>query len=171
VAPKAEESLGRAAPNEVARSESAAREQERSLNQPAAPLVAARAAADAAGARPAAGFEVVAPNPRIRWRVGPGPIVQYSADGGATWAPQQTGASAELTAGSSPALEVCWLVGRGGIVLRTSDGGRQWQRMAFPETVDLTAVTASTALNAIVYLADGRRLATTDGGQTWVPVR
>lgn len=156
---------------ETGRSESAPREQEQLRNQQAAAPAAARAAADAAGTRAALSFEVVSPNPRIRWRVGPGSNVQYSADGGATWAQQQTGGSAELIAGSSPAPEVCWLVGRGGVVLRTTDGGRQWQRTAFPETVDLTAVAASTALNAIVTLADGRRLATTDGGRTWAPVR
>ena len=150
--------------------ESAPVQQERALNQPAAPQTQARAAADAAGAR-AAAFDVVSPNPGIRWRVGPGLVVQYSADGGATWVVQQTGTSAQLTAGSSPAAEVCWLVGRGGIVLRTTDGGRQWQPMAFPEAIDLTAVTASTALNAVVTLADGRRLATTDGGRTWTPLR
>jgi hypothetical protein len=168
VAPKAEESVGRVAGNQAARSESAPQEQLRVQQE--APLAAARAA-DATSARAAIGFEVLSPNPQIRWRVGPGPVVQYSTDGGATWATQQTGASAELNAGSSPAPEVCWLVGRGGLVLRTIDGGGQWQRTAFPETVDLTAVTASTALNATVVLADGQRLATTDGGRTWAPVR
>jgi hypothetical protein len=130
-------------------------------------LAAARFAGDAASARLAPGFQVVSPNPQILWRVGPGPVVQYSADGGATWASQQTGASAELTAGSSPTPETCWLVGRGGLVLRTTDGGRQWQRIGFPETVDLTAVSATTALDATVVLADGRRVATRNGGQTW----
>jgi photosynthesis system II assembly factor YCF48-like protein len=116
-------------------------------------------------------FEVVSPNARIRWRVGPGPTVQYSANGGGTWATQQAGATVELTAGSSPAAEVCWLVGRGGLVLRTTNAGRQWQRILFPETVDLRAITASTARNATVVLADGRQFATGDGGMTWNPVR
>ena len=155
---------------EGARSGSAPPQQVDARNQQAPPVAAPRAA-DAAAARAAAGVEVVSPNPQIRWRVGPGPVVQYSADGGATWAPQQTGASTELTAGSAPAPDVCWLVGRGGIVLRTTDAGRQWQRIAFPETVDLTAVTASTALDATVVLTDGRRLATPDGGRTWTPGR
>jgi hypothetical protein len=115
----------------------------------------------------AASVELVSPNPQIRWRIGPGALVQYSADGGATWTMQQTGASTELTAGSAPTAEVCWLVGRGGLVLRTTDAGRQWQRVPFPETVDLTALTASTARNATVVLADGRRFATENGGMTW----
>ena len=144
----------------------AAPEPDRSIQDQAAPLAAARSAAPAA-----AGIEVVSSDPQIRWRVGPGVVVQYSADGGATWAAQETGASAPLTAGSSPSPPVCWLVGRAGTVLRSTDGGRQWQRVTFPETGDLVAVRASSALAATVDLADGRRLGTTDGGQTWATVQ
>ena len=135
---------------------------------PAAP------AASSAGfqARVASGsFEVVSPNPQVRWRIGPGSVVQHSANGGMTWATQQTGATTVLTAGSSPSTDVCWLVGRAGLVLRTTDGGRQWERATFPETVDITAVAASNALNATVTSADGRRFQTTDGGRTWAPVQ
>jgi hypothetical protein len=149
-------------------SEAVAVQQERALNRRAA---SAPAVGAAAAARVAGGFDVVSPNPRVRWRVGPGPTVQYSADGGATWATQQTGASTELPAGSAPAAEVCWLVGRGGLVLRTTDAGRQWQRVPFPETVDLTAITASTARNAIVVLADDRRFTTDDAGEAWTLAR
>ncbi len=155
--------------SEAARRQSA--DQPGRVNDSAKPTASARAAADAAGGRVAAGFDVASPNPRVRWRAGAGPTVQYSADGGASWTPQPTGVSAELTAGSAPTPEVCWIVGRGGVVLRTTDGGRQWQRTPFPEAIDLTAITASTALSATVSLADGRRFGTTDGGRTWAPVR
>jgi hypothetical protein len=128
-------------------------------------------AAATAQPRRAASADVMSPDPRVRWQIGPGPIVQRSADGGATWIAQQTGASAELTAGSAPTPDVCWLVGRAGVVLRTTDGGRQWQRVAFPEAVDLTAITATTALNATVTVADGRTYATDNGGTTWIPAR
>jgi hypothetical protein len=133
----------------------------------AAPAAPAALGATAALRRAVSGFEVLSPDPRIRWSVGPSPIVQYSADGGATWTAQQTGATAELTAGSAPSPTVAWLVGRRSLVLRTTDGGRRWERVTFPETIDLTAVTASTAVTATVTLADGRRLTTTDGGKTW----
>ncbi len=156
--------------NEGALNESVAVQQEGALSRQVAPAARARAA-DAAAARLVPGFEVISPNARNRWRVGPGPIVQYSADGGATWATQQTGASTELTAGSSPAPEVIWLVGRGGVIVRTTDAGRQWQRVPFPVSADLTGITASTARNATVVLADGRQFATGDGGITWNPVR
>ena len=131
-------------------------------------------AASSAGfqARVASGsFEVVSPTPQARWRIGPGSVVQHSANGGMTWATQQTGAITDLTAGSSPSTDVCWLVGRAGLVLRTTDAGRQWERAPFPETVDITAVAASNALNATVTSAGGRRFQTTDGGRTWAPVQ
>ncbi len=116
-------------------------------------------------------FEVVSPNPLVRWRIGPGSVVQHSANGGMTWATQQTGATTDLTAGSSPSTDVCWLVGRAGLVLRTTDAGRRWERAPFPETVDITGVAASNALDATVTSADGRRFQTTDGGRTWAPVQ
>lgn len=157
--------------NRLGRQEGLASEQARATPEPdrsvvgrTAPIAAARAAAPAT-APP--GFEVVSTDPLVRWRVGPGVVIQYSADGGSTWATQETGASAPLTAGTSPSPSVCWVVGRAGTVLRSADGGRQWQRVAFPEAADLVAVSASTALTATVDLADGRRLGTTDGGQTW----
>ena len=164
---------GRQASGPGARGETATRQsadQQERVNE-SAKREASAPAAPIAQFRTAAVFDVVSPNPQIRWRIGPGPVVQYSADGGASWAAQPTGASADLSAGSAPAPDVCWLVGRGGLVLRTTNGGRQWQRATFPETVDVIAVTASTGLDATVDLADGRRLRTTDGGRTWAPVR
>jgi hypothetical protein len=137
----------------------------RSLADQAAPL-AARAEAALAPS-----FEVVSPDPQIRWRVGQAGVVQYSADGGSTWTTQETGTPSPLTAGSSPSPDVCWLVGRGGAVLRSDDAGQRWQRVAFPEAADLFGVRATSALAATVDLADGRRLVTADGGQTWTGVQ
>jgi hypothetical protein len=110
-------------------------------------------------ARRFAAAEILSPDPQVRWRIGPGPIVQHSTDGGATWIAQQTGGFEELTAGSAPTPDVCWLVGRGGVVLLTTNGGRQWQRVMFPEAADLVAITATSARSATVTLGDGRRLA------------
>ena len=115
----------------------------------------------------AASVEVVSPDPRVRWRIGPGAIVQRSTDGGATWIAQRTAGSADLVAGSAPTVEVCWLVGRGGVVLRTVDGGGQWQRVPFPAAANLVAISASSAQNATITLSDSRRFITADGGTTW----
>ncbi len=93
-------------------------------------------------------------------------MVHHSTDGGVTWTLQQTGTTANVTAGSSPARDVCWLVGRGGTVLLSVDG-RTWQLRPFPEKIDLVAVQATDAKTATVTTSDGRRFSTTDGGATW----
>jgi hypothetical protein len=109
---------------------------------------------------------IVSSNPATRFRLLRGGGVQRSADGGATWRTESTGATDTLVAGSSPSPSVCWLIGPSGTVLLTTDG-RSWRRVTFPEAVNLRAVTATDADNATVTTADGRVFVTADGGQTW----
>ena len=109
---------------------------------------------------------IVSSNPSTRFRLLPGGGVQRSADGGATWRTEVTGATATLTAGASPSPSVCWLVGPGGAVFLSTDG-RSWRRVAFPEIEDLRAVTATDNENATVTTVGGRTFVTTDAGQTW----
>lgn len=109
---------------------------------------------------------VVSSNPATRFRLLRGGGVQRSADAGATWRIEVTGATETLTAGASPSPSVCWLVGPSGTVLLSTDG-RSWRRLRFPETVDLHAVTATDHETATVTTVDGRVFVTTDGGQTW----
>ena len=151
---------------------------------PAAPLPPASPPLDNAAAAPRsagpppisdiAGFranrtlltEIASPDRESRWRAGAAGVVHRSTDGGLTWALQQTGTTANFTAGSSPARDVCWLVGRGGTVLLSVDG-TTWQLRSFPEKIDLVAVQATDAKSATVTTSDGRRFSTTDGGATW----
>jgi hypothetical protein len=109
---------------------------------------------------------VVSSNPSTRFRLLRGGSVQRSADAGATWRTEATGASETLTAGASPSPSVCWLVGPSGTVLLSTDGG-SWRRIAFPEAADLRSVTSTDHENAAVTTADGRVFVTSDGGQTW----
>jgi Photosynthesis system II assembly factor YCF48 len=109
---------------------------------------------------------IVSSNPASRWRILQGGQVQRSADGGATWQPQNTGVTETLSGGSSPLPSVCWLVGPKGIVLRTTDG-HSWTRVRFPEVVPLASIRATDADNAVVTTEDGRQFATEDGGRTW----
>jgi hypothetical protein len=112
-------------------------------------------------------FEVVSPNPAVRWRVSIGGSLNRSSDAGATWTSQSSGVAADLLAGASPSPEVCWLVGRSGTVLRTTDGGQQWRRVTVVGSFDLQAVTATDASTAEVTATDGRRFRTVDAGITW----
>lgn len=130
-----------------------------------------RREAAAAPARPATFANpldslIVSSNPATRFRILPGGNVQRSADGGATWRSETTGATVTLTAGSSPSPSVCWLIGPNGLVL-LSTNGPSWRRIAFPEAVDLRSVVAVDGDNATVTTADGRAFTTTDGGQSW----
>jgi hypothetical protein len=109
---------------------------------------------------------IVSSNPATRFRPLPGGGVQRSADGGATWRTEVTGATETLTAGASPSPSVCWLIGPSGTVLLSTDG-RSWRRLAFPEAVDLRSVTATDNETATVTTVDGRAFVTTDSGRTW----
>jgi hypothetical protein len=110
--------------------------------------------------------EITSPDPSKRWRLETSGTVARSTDGGITWVSQSIGLQTTLTAGMSPAPDVCWIVGRAGVVLLTMDG-RTWQRVPFPESVDLRSVVASSAESAVVVTSDNRTFATTDGGRTW----
>jgi hypothetical protein len=134
----------------------------------------------AAGERGGIGLrarEIASPDANYRWRILPAGSIERSTDGGRTWAivdpPPIAGASALptiLTAGASPARDVCWIVGLNGIVLLTTDGAT-WRRHPIPETVDLTGVRATDATHAVVTTASGRQFATTDGGLTWTATK
>ena len=109
---------------------------------------------------------IASSNPSTRFRLLTGGGVQRSADGGATWRTEVTGATETLLAGTSPSPSVCWLIGRAGLVVLSTDG-RSWRRVAPPATIDLRSITATDAENATVTTADGRVFVTADGGQTW----
>jgi len=110
---------------------------------------------------------VAAPGGKVQWSVGPGGAILRSADGGKSWAPQASGVTAELLAGSAPSESVCWVVGRQGTVLLTTDG-EHWTKVAAPATADLSGVAARDARSAIVWSAIGRpRYLTEDAGATW----
>ena len=85
---------------------------------------------------------------------------------GANWTGPAPAVTTPLTAGTSPASNVCWIVGRLGVVMLTTDG-RTWRGIAFPAITDLSSVTATDARNATVMTADGHAFMTTDGGTTW----
>ena len=110
-------------------------------------------------------IEIVSPAPQRRWRVLPAAI-EYSPDGGRTWIPVRINSGDAITAGTSPAAQVCWIVGQQGLVLLATDG-TNFTRLPFPERVDLVAVTATDARRATVTTADGRTFQTIDNGRNW----
>jgi hypothetical protein len=115
--------------------------------------------------RGATAIAVQPPDHLVVWMVGPhGAISHYSRAAG--WAPQASGVTVDLTAGSAPSTSICWIVGRAGTILRTLDGVR-WSKIDAPVSDDLSSVIAGNATDATITAADGRRFSTSNGGVTW----
>ena len=135
--------------------------------------VSAASARLASAARDAdARLPVASPDGVSRWRI-VGPVLEMSADGGATWLPAAGVTPAEVadvTSGASPARGVSWLVGRSGLVLRTTDG-RRFSRTSTPAPALLIGVEAADGAIAEVRASDGRAWRTVNAGRTWMPVR
>jgi hypothetical protein len=147
-----------------------------------AETVAQAAGRAGGGQAPGASTDIVSPEPAFRWRLLAPSTIQRSTDGGVTWTVQsgrtpglalltsnENALPIVLTAGSSPARDICWIVGRGGVVLLSSNG-IAWQRRPFPEAANLVAVRAADAKTAVVTTEDGRQFSTADGGATWLKI-
>jgi hypothetical protein len=111
---------------------------------------------------------IVAPGEKHAWRVGNAGKIERSTDSGKTWKPQDSGVSADLTAGSATSDKVCWVVGKAGTLLVTTDGGKQWKLIATPIAGDLGGVHATDATHASIWDVPNRQsYQTSDGGVTW----
>ena len=65
---------------------------------------------------------IATPDSNVLYRTAGGGVVERSQDAGATWRGQLLNPSAEFTAGSCPATNICWLTGRAGVIFATTDG-------------------------------------------------
>jgi len=111
---------------------------------------------------------IVAPGEAHAWRVGLAGRIERSTDRGKTWKLQNSGVSADLTAGSATSDKVCWVVGKSGTLLRTTDGGKHWQTLASPIAADIGGIYATDALHASIWDVPNRQsYETSDGGATW----
>jgi hypothetical protein len=111
---------------------------------------------------------VIAPGETHAWRLGAGGRIEHSTDRGKTWKLQNSGVSADLTAGSATSDKVCWVVGKSGTLLLTSDGGKHWEALASPITGDIGGIHATDALHASIWDVPNRQsYETSDGGVTW----
>jgi hypothetical protein len=137
---------------------------------PVAPAVGGQGANQLTRARAdVAGLVVAAPGSAQRWRLNGGRRIEHSLDAGASWTGVAVPSPARLTAGSSPAPNICWFVGRAGTVVVTIDGST-FTRVAAPSVTDLVTVRADDGRIAVVADADGRTFRTTDRGTTWQPL-
>ncbi len=120
---------------------------------------------------PEGGVIIVAPNDAYSWRVASGGKIEHSTDNSRTWMPQNSGVTADLTAGSAISGKVCWVVGKSGTVLLTADRGKHWKQLPSPTKEDLAGVNAMDEKRASVWTVSHKQsFDTNDGGATWTPV-
>jgi photosystem II stability/assembly factor-like uncharacterized protein len=118
---------------------------------------------------PAGGVVILGPDP-YSWRVWPGGKIEFSFDSSRTWERQNSGVTADLTAGSAPNSKVCWVVGKAGTILLTTDRGKHWKKLSSPTKEDVDGVDAVDGKRASIWTASHKQaFDTNDGGTTWVP--
>jgi hypothetical protein len=111
---------------------------------------------------------ITAPGSNFVWRTGHAGLIEFSQDGGRSWARQPSGVIVDLLTGSAPSGQVCWIVGRVGAILLTTDGGAHWNLVSSPLKGDLGGVHATDALHATVWnVRSTKSFTTSDGGLTW----
>lgn len=109
------------------------------------------------------------------WRVGPAGSIERSADNGASWNPQSSGVTADLTTGFALSARVCWVVGGSGTILRTTDGGTRWIKIGSPVNAAIIGIRATDAFHATISFIDDpktgeiKSFKTADGGVNWSP--
>jgi photosystem II stability/assembly factor-like uncharacterized protein len=110
------------------------------------------------------------------WAVGRGGKIIASTDGGATWSPQTSGTTQDLTCVAFSDASNGWAIGAAGTVLRTTDGGEAWAPQDPGTTSDLDFLSVPDGQHAYVLAggswsdpAPDSVLCTTDGGATWTP--
>jgi photosystem II stability/assembly factor-like uncharacterized protein len=95
-------------------------------------------------------------------------LVLYTADGGATWALQNSGTDATLYHVDFRDDERGWAVGERGTILRTEDGGATWRVTGAPVRSTLLSVTFVSKDEGWIAGRGGVILRSDDGGQTWL---
>ena len=114
------------------------------------------------------------------WAVGSGGAILHSANGGLTWAGQQSGTFADLSSVSFVDAEHGWTSATHqgststgpGVVLATGDGGATWTDVTPTGlTRIITGVSFVDAEHGWAGASGGRVLRTTNGGATWATVR
>jgi len=103
----------------------------------------------------------------LAWAVGANGTIVISSDGGAHWAPQASGTSADLLGVQFIDAARGFVVGAGGTMLRTTNGGATWSPVASGVSTALHDVLFSGPATGVAVGDGGNATRTLDGGANW----
>lgn len=110
-----------------------------------------------------------ATNRDVGWAVGAGGTIVATADGGKTWAAQESGLEVALRSVWFIDRQTGFAVGDKGAIASTTDGGKTWRAGKHPVGVRHGAVQFVGPSRGFITTFLGV-LTTTDGGTTWNPI-
>jgi hypothetical protein len=113
-------------------------------------------------------FSVVFTNEKDGWACGRCGTILHTADGGKTWARQNSGTQFTLSSISFVDPQNGWTVGDEGTILHTADGGKTWDKQKSPISYYLMKVYFATLLKGWIVTERTTVLFTDDGGKTWI---
>ena len=102
------------------------------------------------------------------WIAGFDGVILHTADGGRTWARQETGTKESLESVFFLDADHGWAAGWAGTILRTTDGGKSWKMIrADAANWSLSAIYFKDANNGWIVGFSGQILRSRDAGLTW----
>jgi photosystem II stability/assembly factor-like uncharacterized protein len=128
---------------------------------------AAPASLKAAEKLPEDMFSVSFPTEQDGWACGRWGVILHTADGGATWAHQESGTDYMLVSIHFVDALHGHAVGEEGIILSTGDGGKTWQKQTSPVDFFLMDVHFANASKGWIVSERTHILYTENGGETW----
>jgi photosystem II stability/assembly factor-like uncharacterized protein len=130
-------------------------------------LSIAPASLNAAGTLPEDLFSVSFPTEQDGWACGRWGVILHTADGGATWAHQESGTDYMLVSIHFADALHGHAVGEEGVILSTEDGGAHWKKQTCPVNFFLMDVHFATAAKGWIVTERTHILYTENGGETW----
>lgn len=112
-------------------------------------------------------FSVSFPTPLEGWACGRWGTVLHTADGGRTWARQDSGVDCQLNAIMFADQNNGWAVGDVGIIIHSEDGGKSWKTQTSPSRKILLGVYFVTSKKGWAVGKESTILFTENGGLTW----
>ncbi|MBT8342102.1 MAG: hypothetical protein HKP58_14405 [Desulfatitalea sp.] len=113
-------------------------------------------------------FGVSFPSAESGWICGRWGVMYHTADGGKTWAPQDTGTDVTLLNAFFVDPQKGWAVGDTGTILHTANGGKTWKKQECPVPsfylMDVFFISSTTGW---IVTERTHILYTDNGGETW----